>query len=117
VCGKPGQSPLDVGWHRRRNNRRVWVTGLRLVAREGCQLLRCGVGGRLLSAACCRNRSMNLAAWAESNGVARVTAYRWFRAGQLPVPARKVGRLILVDAPVGERGPRELTGMCPGVVG
>lgn len=40
---------------------------------------------------------MNLAAWAERNGVARVTAYRWFRAGLLPVPARKVGRLILVD--------------------
>lgn len=40
---------------------------------------------------------MNLAAWAERNGVARVTAYRWFRAGLLPVPARRVGRLILVD--------------------
>ena len=36
---------------------------------------------------------------AESNGVARVRAYRWFRAGLLPVPARKVGRLILVDEP------------------
>jgi predicted site-specific integrase-resolvase len=52
---------------------------------------------------------MNLAAWAERNGVARVTAYRWFRAGQLPVPARKVGRMILVDAPLGEPGPREFT--------
>ena len=40
---------------------------------------------------------MNLAAWAKRNGVARVTAYRWFHAGVLPVPARKVGRLILVD--------------------
>jgi predicted site-specific integrase-resolvase len=40
---------------------------------------------------------MSLAAWAERTGVARVTAYRWFRAGLLPVPARKVGRLILVD--------------------
>ena len=47
---------------------------------------------------------MNLAAWAERNGVARVTAYRWFRAGLLPVPARKVGRLILVDEPTGEAG-------------
>lgn len=28
---------------------------------------------------------MDLAAWAERNGVARVTAYRWFRAGQLAV--------------------------------
>ena len=47
---------------------------------------------------------MNLATWAERNGVARVTAYRWFRAGLLPVPARKVGRLILVDDPLGKTG-------------
>lgn len=52
---------------------------------------------------------MNLAAWAERNGVARVTAYRWFHAGLLPVPARKVGRLILVDEPIGEAGPRART--------
>jgi predicted site-specific integrase-resolvase len=52
---------------------------------------------------------MNLAAWAERNGVARVTAYRWFRAGLLPVPARKVGRIILVDEPIGEAGPRART--------
>jgi hypothetical protein len=25
------------------------------------------------------------------------TAYRWYREGKLPVPARKVGRLILVS--------------------
>ncbi|MCW2630045.1 IS607 family transposase [Mycobacterium sp.] len=49
---------------------------------------------------------MNLAAWAERNGVARVTAYRWFRAGLLPVPARRVGRLILVGEPIGEAGLR-----------
>lgn len=42
---------------------------------------------------------MNLAAWAERNGVGRVTAYRWFRAGLLPVPAQRVGRLILVGDP------------------
>ncbi|MCB0933909.1 MAG: IS607 family transposase [Mycobacterium sp.] len=47
---------------------------------------------------------MNLAAWAERNGVARVTAYRWFRAGLLPVPARRVGRLILVEESVAETG-------------
>jgi predicted site-specific integrase-resolvase len=52
---------------------------------------------------------MNLAAWAERNGVARVTACRWFRAGVLPVPARKVGRLILVDEPAGEAGPQPRT--------
>jgi predicted site-specific integrase-resolvase len=42
---------------------------------------------------------MNLVVWAERNGVARVTAYRWFHAGLLPDPARRVGRLILVDEP------------------
>jgi predicted site-specific integrase-resolvase len=45
---------------------------------------------------------MNLAAWAVRNGVARVTACRWFRAGLLAVPARRVGRLILVDEPTAE---------------
>jgi predicted site-specific integrase-resolvase len=40
---------------------------------------------------------MNLATWAERNGVAWVTAYRWFRAGLLSVPAQRVGRLILVN--------------------
>jgi predicted site-specific integrase-resolvase len=43
---------------------------------------------------------VNLAEWAESQGIARVTAYRWFREGKLPVPARKVGGLVLVDAPM-----------------
>lgn len=49
---------------------------------------------------------MSLAGWAERNGVARVTAYGWFHAGLLPVPAPKVGRLILVDEPVGGVGRR-----------
>jgi len=52
---------------------------------------------------------MNLATWAERNGVARVTAYRWSRAGLLPVPARRVGRLILVDEPAGDAGMRSRT--------
>lgn len=52
---------------------------------------------------------MNLAAWVERNGVAWVTAYRWFRAGLLPVPARRVGRLILVDEPAGDAGMRSRT--------
>lgn len=50
-----------------------------------------------------------MAAWAERNGVARVTAYRWFRAGLLPVPARRVGRLILVDDPSVPDEPRSRT--------
>ena len=52
---------------------------------------------------------MNLATWAERNGVARVTAYRWFHAGLLPVPAQRVGRLILVDEAAGSAGPRGRT--------
>lgn len=34
--------------------------------------------------------------WAKREGVHPVTAYRWFREGKLPVPARRVGGLILV---------------------
>jgi predicted site-specific integrase-resolvase len=49
---------------------------------------------------------MNLAVWAERNGVGRVTAYRWFHAGFLPVPIQRVGRLILVDEAAGSAGPR-----------
>lgn len=49
---------------------------------------------------------MNLAAWAECNGVARVTAYRWFHAGLLPVPAQRVGRLILVNDAAAETARR-----------
>jgi predicted site-specific integrase-resolvase len=49
---------------------------------------------------------MNLAAWAEHNGVAWVSAYRWFRAGLLSVAAQPVGRLILVDEPT------DLAGVC-----
>jgi putative resolvase len=46
---------------------------------------------------------VNLADWAELVGVNRHTAYRWFREGTLPVPAERVGRLILVrTTPAGE---------------
>lgn len=40
---------------------------------------------------------LNLKQWAEREDVHHVTAYRWFREGRLPVPARKVGGLILVN--------------------
>jgi putative resolvase len=40
---------------------------------------------------------MNLSDWADRVGVNKHTAYRWSREGKLPVPARRVGRLILVD--------------------
>ncbi len=39
---------------------------------------------------------MNLREWALSQGIHPQTAYKWYRAGNLPVPARKVGQLILV---------------------
>lgn len=39
---------------------------------------------------------MNLSEWADLQEVHPQTAYRWFREGTLPVPARQVGRLILV---------------------
>jgi len=39
---------------------------------------------------------VNLKRWAERQGVSYATARRWFEAGTLPVPARRVGRLILV---------------------
>ncbi|PWR16121.1 IS607 family transposase [Micromonospora sicca] len=44
---------------------------------------------------------MNLKEWAKREGVHPVTAYRWFREGKLPVPARRVGGLILVEQPAG----------------
>jgi predicted site-specific integrase-resolvase len=68
-----------------------------------------------LSVVCRRNEGVNLAAWAGRNGVARVSAYRWFRVGLLSVPARKVGRLILVDEPIGEAGSRTRTAVYAGV--
>jgi len=39
---------------------------------------------------------VNLKQWAERAGVSYATARRWFNAGKLPVPARRVGGLILV---------------------
>jgi putative resolvase len=46
---------------------------------------------------------VNLSEWADRVGVSKFTAYRWFREGTLPVPAQRVGRLILVDLDAGER--------------
>ena len=36
-------------------------------------------------------------------GVSKFTAYRWFREGTLPVPAERVGRLILAGVDVAKR--------------
>jgi len=42
---------------------------------------------------------MNLKEWAAEQGVAYVTARRWFAGGLLPVPAHRVGALILIGEP------------------
>jgi predicted site-specific integrase-resolvase len=42
---------------------------------------------------------VNLKDWAAVNGVGYSTARQWFLEGKLPVPARRVGGLILVDEP------------------
>ena len=39
---------------------------------------------------------VNLAEWAHAKGIDVRTACRWWREGTLPVPARKVSRLIPV---------------------
>ncbi len=39
---------------------------------------------------------MNLGEWARQQDIHPQTAYRWFRTGTLPVPARKMDKLILV---------------------
>ena len=46
---------------------------------------------------------VNLSEWADRVGVSKFTAYRWFREGTLPVPAQRVGRLILVNLDAAER--------------
>ncbi len=50
---------------------------------------------------------MKLAEWARANGVHPQTAYRWFRQGTMPVPARRLpSGTILVDTPEGPSGGR-----------
>jgi predicted site-specific integrase-resolvase len=50
---------------------------------------------------------VNLKEWASREGVSYVTARRWFASGKLPVPARRVGGLILVGGQPG--GPPGIT--------
>jgi putative resolvase len=49
---------------------------------------------------------VNLMERAHAQGIHVTTAYRWYREGTLPVPARKAGRLILVS-------PGAAAGPCP----
>jgi predicted site-specific integrase-resolvase len=44
---------------------------------------------------------VNLKEWAAAQGVSYATARAWYRAGKLPVPARKVGGLVLIGEPAG----------------
>ena len=48
---------------------------------------------------------MNLKEWAASQGVSYATARAWYRAGKLPVPARKVGGLVLIGDPAAPPAP------------
>jgi len=43
--------------------------------------------------------AVNLKEWAASQGVSYATARSWYRSGLLPVPARKVGGLVLIGDP------------------
>jgi predicted site-specific integrase-resolvase len=48
---------------------------------------------------------MKLSAWAKQQGIDYKTAYRWFRAGILPVPSQQLPTgTILVDAATNEPG-------------
>ena len=53
---------------------------------------------------------MNLTEWAHAQGIHVQTAYRWYREGKLPVPAQKVGRLILVSPEAAAQAARKADG-------
>ena len=44
--------------------------------------------------------TMNLTERVESQAISKITVYRRFHQGKLPVPSRKGGGLILVDSPI-----------------
>jgi predicted site-specific integrase-resolvase len=48
---------------------------------------------------------VNLKEWAASQGVSYATARSWYRDGKLPVPARKVGGLVLIGDPAAPAAP------------
>jgi putative resolvase len=54
---------------------------------------------------------VNLTEWAHTQGIHVTTAYRWYREGTLPVPARKVGRLILVSTDTAAASPQGGAGL------
>jgi len=54
---------------------------------------------------------VNLTEWARAQGIHVQTAYRWYREGTLPVPAQKVGRLILVSPQTAAGSARKAEGV------
>lgn len=55
---------------------------------------------------------MNLKEWALAQGIHPQTAYKMFREGTLPIPAKRVGtRLILVNPDAATAGPAEGVGL------
>jgi predicted site-specific integrase-resolvase len=54
---------------------------------------------------------VNLTEWAHVQGIHVTTAYRWYREGTLPVPARKVGGLILVSPDTAATSPQGGAGL------
>jgi putative resolvase len=53
---------------------------------------------------------VNLAEWAHAQGIHVQTAYRWYRNPSTPVPARKVGRLLLVSPQTAAEAARKTEG-------
>jgi len=48
---------------------------------------------------------MKLSEWAKREGISYITAWRWWKAGRLPVPARQTpSGTILVDLPASAKG-------------
>jgi predicted site-specific integrase-resolvase len=58
---------------------------------------------------------VNLGEWARQQDIDPQTAHRWFRTGTLPVPARKMGKLILFGDLDAERVSSGLTAVYPRV--
>jgi putative resolvase len=57
-------------------------------------------GGQLLAILLSFISAMKLSDWARQQGISDITAWRWFRAGKLPVPARPLpAGTIRVEAP------------------
>lgn len=53
----------------------------------------------------CDISGMRLSEWATREGISYITAWRWWKAGRLPIPARQTpSGTILVDLPAPAEG-------------